>query len=619
MELNPAQMEAVTHVGGPLVVFAGPGSGKTTVLTCRASYLMQVQKVYPKDMLIVTFTKAAAEEMRSRLASLPGVGGLKAQSCDAGTFHSIFLKILLRTYGTVPKLMEEWEQRIVIRELLRNQGLDGNEEEINDLLMKIGLCKNNLILPDQMKPQKQENRDFKRRYKAYEDWKQANRRWDYDDILVECYRLLIGRQDVREEFANKYRHILVDEFQDTNYVQYEIIKLLAAKSDLSIVGDDDQSIYRFRGSRVDFLLQFNKAYPKAKKVILATNYRSTDPIIETAAAVIHFNKVREAKKIVGTGKQGMLPQFETPMDERAEAVLVLDWIQKQLHNENQEDIAILYRTNLQARAVVDEMVRREISFSMRDAESNFYTQWQVRDVLCYFKLSLNPDDLDSFMAILNRPKRYIYQDKISGYLSTAYQEKRSLLHALAEYRELESWKRRKVEELIWDLKKISGMSPREGLRFIRKQIGYDQFLEEYVENTKQKKESVFEPIEILEQAVIPFKTIFDFLAHVEKVNQAIKQARKSENGIQLMTFHKAKGLEFKTVFLIGLVKGMVPHNKSLKEKDSTEALEEERRLFYVGITRAQEKLILSAPQRYRGEKAERSPFLDEIEVTARKN
>ncbi|MFC4768868.1 ATP-dependent helicase [Effusibacillus consociatus] len=619
IELNQPQKEAVTHVGGPLVVFAGPGSGKTTVLTCRASYLMQVAGVHPRDMLIVTFTKAAAEEMRNRLAALPGIGSLKAQSCDAGTFHSIFLRILLRSYGSVPKLLEEWEQRLIARELLRSEGQDGDDEQINDLLTKIGLCKNNLILHEQIKPQKREYLDFKRRYKAYEDWKLKNHRWDYDDILVECYRLLTSQPDIRQEFANKYRHILVDEFQDTNHVQYEIVKMLAVNSDLCIVGDDDQSIYRFRGSRVDFLLNFHQEFPRAKKVVLAMNYRSTDPIIETSCAVIECNEKREFKKLSGTGKKGEPPVLLFPADERSEAIMVLERIQQQMQaDEKIEEIAVLFRTNIQGRALVDEMVRREIPFCMKDSDANFYVQWQIRDILAYFKLALRPSDVESLVTILNRPKRYIYQDKISVFLSSNYDPDRSCVHTLMELPGLETWKRRKLEEMAWDLKKIAGMTPREALRFIRKQVGYDQYLDDYSERTRQKKEFIFEPVEVLEQAVLPYETIADFLAHVEKVNEVLRQAKRTDRGIQLMTFHKAKGLEFKTVFLIGLVKGMVPHSKSLKEKESQESVEEERRLFYVGITRAKEQLYLFAPQQYRGEKIERSPFLDEIKATMRK-
>lgn len=616
--LNPTQKEAVTHMGGPLVVFAGPGSGKTTVLTCRASYLMQVANVRPQDILIVTFTKAAAEEMRNRLAGLPGIGELRANSCDMGTFHSIFLRILLRTFGNVPKLLEEGEQRQIVRELLRAEGLNGDEEETGDLLTKIGLCKNNLILPERIKPEKKEYRDFKRRYAQYETWKKKNGRWDYDDILVECHRLLTTRSDIRQEYAGRYRHILVDEFQDTNHVQYEVLKILAGNRQLCIVGDDDQSIYRFRGARVEYLLEFRNLYPTAKKVILATNYRSTDAIIATALAVINRNRKREWKNLAGTGRQGEQPVIQRPADERSEAVGVMEKIRELLQNgERVENIAVLYRTNFQARALVDEMVRNGMSFVMTDSEGSFYQRWQIRDILSYFRLALHPDDLDALAQIINRPKRYLYPDDWMPKLAEGMRGAGSCLQVLMEWPGLESWKRGKLEELSWDLKKIKAMTPREALRFIRKQVGYDEFLGEYARRTGQKKEYVFEPVEILEQAVYPFETLDGFLLHVGKVKEALLQAAKTGYGIRLMTLHKAKGLEFGTVFLIGLVNGMVPHGKSLKEKDLDESMEEERRLFYVGITRAKDRLYLSAPQKYQGKNVEQSPFLAEIGVTAR--
>ncbi|GAX90604.1 ATP-dependent helicase [Effusibacillus lacus] len=618
IQLNASQRKAVTHTGGPLVVFAGPGSGKTTVLTCRAAYLMQVEKVRPKELLIVTFTKAAAEEMKMRLAGLPGVGTLRAQSCDSGTFHSIFLRILLRVYGNVPKLLEDWEQRQIIRDLLRLEGQEGNEEETVDVLAKIGICKNNLILPDQIQAKKRANVDFKRRYKLYETWKQQNNRWDYDDILLECHRLLSVNADVRREWANKYRHILVDEFQDTNYVQYEILKILSANAELCIVGDDDQSIYRFRGSRVDYLLSFHKQFPSAKKVVLSTNYRSTEPIVHIASSLIDCNKKREQKRLSGTGRQGEPPVLEETADEREEAVSVLKYMEDLLQTgEKPDDIAVLYRTRLQTQALLDEMVKQEVPFCLKDSEGHFYLQWQVRDILAYFKLALNPHDLDSLVQILNRPKRYIQPEVWMSHLNLPDPQNQPPLQRILQMPALESWKRNKLEELAWDLKKIAGMSPREALRFIRKQIGYDRYLREHAESTGQNPENVFESLETLEQSVLTHATLIDFLDHVRKVNEAVKQAKGSGSGIQLMTFHKAKGLEFKTVIVIGLVNGIVPHKKSLQDKNQEEALEEERRLFYVAITRAKERLRLFSPKKYKGEKRARSPFLDEISVTKR--
>lgn len=615
IQLHTAQQEAVTHVEGPLVVFAGPGSGKTTVLTSRAAHMMLVAGIPPRELLIVTFTRAAAEEMQRRLAALPGVGPLRARSCEMGTFHSVFLRILLRTYGQVPKLIYESEQRNIIRTLLRENGQDGNEEEVNDVLTKIGLCKNNLIFPEQIKAKKKENQDFKRYYQQYEATKERLKRWDYEDILVECYRLLRSRPEVREEYGQRYRYILIDEFQDANFVQYEIIKMLALSDNLCIVGDDDQSIYRFRGSRVEYLLDFQKVFPSAKKVVLEKNYRSTDQIITVAGNVIRCNQKREMKDLAGTGRQGDVYRLERPTDERAEAGMIIELIQERLvAGQNMESLAVLYRSNAQVHILVDELVRRSLPFSIRDTEGEFYQKWQIRDILSYFRLAVDPYDLESLTQIMNRPKRYMYQENWLNKLERiAGQSDSSYLTALLRLPDLETWKLRKLEQLVWDLKKISGMSSVEALRFIRREIGYDQFLEDYVAQTGQTKDQVFEPLEMLQQTMFGFDKLIDFLEHVKQTNEALQQARKSKEGIQLMTFHKSKGLEFSTVFIVGLVKGMVPHHKSLRDKEQAEALEEERRLFYVGITRAKDRLYLTAPQKYNGSKAEPSPFLAEID------
>lgn len=621
IQLHTEQREAVTHVEGPLVVFAGPGSGKTTVLTSRAAHLMQVAEIPARNLLIVTFTKAAAEEMQKRLASLPGIGSLRARSCELGTFHSVFLRILLRVYGQVPQLFNESEQRNLARAILRENGQDGNEEEVNDLLTKIGLCKNNLIFPEQIQAKKKENQDFKRYYQQYELAKERLQRWDYDDILVECYRLLRGRPDIREEYGRRYRYILIDEFQDANYVQYEIVKMLAVSGNLCIVGDDDQSIYRFRGSRVEYLLEFQHVFPNAKKIVLETNYRSTKQIIATAASVIRNNQKREAKQVRGTGRSGKQYQLERPSDERAEALQIIQLIRHQMSSgQALESFAVLYRSNSQAHTLIDELVRQSLPFSILDTEGDFYQRWQIRDILAYFRLALDPYDLESLAQIINRPKRYMYQENWLNQLQqTARRLDISFLNALLRLPDLENWKLRKLEQLIWDLKKISGMSPTEALRFIRKEIGYDQYLAEYVSQTGQSQDQVFEPVAMLQQSVSGFRKINDFLDHVGRTNEVLQQARKSKEGIRLMTFHKAKGLEFSTVCIVGLVEGMVPHRKALKDKEQAEALEEERRLFYVGITRAKDRLYLYSPRKYNGSKAEASPFLAEIRKETRAN
>jgi DNA helicase-2/ATP-dependent DNA helicase PcrA len=617
--LHTTQQEAVRHVEGPLVVFAGPGSGKTTVLTSRAAHLMQVAEIPPRNLLIVTFTKAAAEEMQKRLASLPGIGPLRARSCETGTFHSVFLRILLRAYGQVPQLFNEAEQRNLVRTILRDNGQDGNEEEVNDLLTKIGLCKNNLIFPEQIKAKKKENQDFKRYYQQYELVKERLQRWDYEDILVECYRLLRVRADIRDEYGKRYRYILIDEFQDANYVQYEIIKLLAVSGNLCIVGDDDQSIYRFRGSRVEYLLEFQQVFPNAKKIVLETNYRSTQQIITMAANVIRYNQKREPKLVRGTGRSGEQYQLEQPSDERAEAVKIIQLIRSQIASgQPLESFAVLYRSNAQVHTLIDELVRQSLPFSIRDAEGEFYKRWQIRDILGYFRLALDPFDLESLAQIINRPKRYIYQENWLHQLQQiARRLDGSYLNALLRLPDLESWKLRKLEQLIWDLKKISGMSPAEALRFVRKEIGYDQYLADYVTQTGQSRDQVFEPLEMLQQSVSGFRRLSDFLDHVSRINEVLQEARKTKEGIRLMTFHKAKGLEFSTVCIVGLVKGMVPHRKALKDKEQAEALEEERRLFYVGITRAKDRLYLYSPRKYNGSKVEPSPFLAEFDKKTR--
>ncbi|MCX7568990.1 ATP-dependent helicase [Tumebacillus sp. DT12] len=622
IRLNEEQREAVRHVTGPLVVFAGPGSGKTTVLTCRASYMMQVAGIPAHSMLVVTFTRAAAEEMKTRLAAMPGLGPQMVRSAEIGTFHSIFMRILLQqSGGRVPQLLEEQEQRQIIRTLLRGQGKDGDDEEVAEALQKIGLCKNNLIMPERIKATKPENQQFKELFAGYEAQKKRQERWDYDDILVHCHALLKSNPTVLEHYRRRFQYILVDEFQDTNLAQYEVIRLLGAHGNVCIVGDDDQSIYRFRGSQVEYLLGFDTLFPGSGKVILATNYRSTDPVIETASRLILHNKKRQSKKIRGTGRAGVQPTVIRPEGERSEAEQILTEMEKKVADGTVlEDIAVLYRTNIQVRAIIDGLVKRNLPFTLHDAEGDFYRRWQVRDVLTYMRLALDPDDLDGLVQIINRPKRYMSADRWVEEAHTIRREKNvTYLEALPHLSGLEPYQTAKLEQLMQDIRSLRLQTPGQALRTIRQVIGYDKYLEEYSIKTGNDLKQVKDPLEELEEAVIGHRTIPDFLAHIAEVAETIRKSRHKGEGVQLMTMHRAKGLEFGHVYCIGLVADMLPHPKALaaegEKRDA--ALEEERRLLYVGMTRAKEYLTLSAPMNYHGHRAEVSPFLYETGLVPR--
>lgn len=616
IQLNDEQREAVRHVDGPLVVFAGPGSGKTTVLTCRAAFLLQAAQIPASHLLVVTFTRAAADEMQTRLAALPGLSAQSVRAAEIGTFHSVFMRMLIQQNGgRVPPLLEDSEQRNLIRRLLREQGQDGDDEEVADALQKIGLCKNNLILPQRIKATKPENQKFKDLYLGYEQAKAEGDRWDYDDILVQCYFMLRQNPELLEHYRRRFRYILVDEFQDTNLAQYEVIKMLGAHGNVCIVGDDDQSIYRFRGSQVEFLLDFDKTFDGAKKVILATNYRSADPIIDTASRLILHNRKRQSKQIRGTGREGDKPAMLRPEGEKDEAEQVLKGIADLLETgTDPNEVAILYRTNIQVRAIIDGLVERGLPFTLHDADGDFYRRWQVRDVLTYFKLAYDQDDLDGLVQIMNRPKRYLYPERWVDEVHHMRREKGwSYLRALRQVEGLEGYHLTKIDQLGRDLNALQFQTPAQALRTIRHEIGYDKYLEEYAEKTGNDLKLVSEPLDELEQAVTGFRTIPEFLAHVEEVAETIRKARQQGDGIQLMTMHRAKGLEFAHVYCIGLVDEMLPHPKALNaEGDKRQAaVEEERRLLYVGITRAKHFLTLSAPQRYHGRRAEPSPFLYE--------
>ena len=616
-KLNTAQQKAVCHETGPMLVLAGPGSGKTTVLLCRISRLLERGLAKPQEILALTFSKAAAEEMKSRFENLNGASGV-----SFGTFHSIFFRILRSRYGwNVEQIFQEEERRSILRNSIEAEKWDipDLEEYISQFFSQLSLMNSELEQPNRFTPVGMPVEEFRKLYRAYEGYKERHEKLDFDDMLTQCYQLLREDAAVREYWQRKYKFILVDEFQDVNQAQFACLQILAEKhQNLFVVGDDDQSIYAFRGARPDFLLHFPTLYPAAKKVTLNTNYRSTERIVNLAERVIGNNEVRFVKNMKGIGEAGDKVTFFLAEDAAKEAEHIAEKIGRLLdEGVPLTEIAVIYRTNLQGGAFARELYKRGIPYDLRDNSGNVYEHWVAKDLLANLLLAENEESDSALRRILNKPKRYIGKDLLAEAETMPY----TLLRSFFVCPSLKGWQEENLENLRIDLNQIRKRTPYDALKYIRKVIGYDEYLEEFAAYRRTSAQVLQEIADEIMETAKDCADVRSFREQLERLSLQMKeQSRKKgqkRNGVALMTMHGAKGLEFRAVFLPSLVEGIVPHEKGM------DTVAEERRLFYVAMTRASEKLCLSAIlQRYEKERKP-SRFLAEMgldaEMAFRKN
>lgn len=611
-KLNTAQQKAVCHETGPMLVLAGPGSGKTTVLLCRISRLLERGLAKPQEILALTFSKAAAEEMKSRFENLNGASGV-----SFGTFHSIFFRILRSRYGwNVEQIFQEEERRSILRNSIEAEKWDipDLEEYISQFFSQLSLMNSELEQPNRFTPVGMPVEEFRKLYRAYEGYKERHEKLDFDDMLTQCYQLLREDAAAQEYWQRKYKFILVDEFQDVNQAQFACLQILAEKhQNLFVVGDDDQSIYAFRGARPDFLLHFPTLYPAAKKVTLNTNYRSTERIVNLAERVIGNNEVRFVKNMKGIGEAGDKVTFFLAEDAAKEAAHIAEKIGRLLdEGVPLTEIAVIYRTNLQGGAFARELYKRGIPYDLRDNSGNVYEHWVAKDLLAYLLLAENEESDSALRRILNKPKRYIGKDLLAEAEAMPY----TLLRSFFVCPSLKGWQEENLENLRIDLNQIRKRTPYDALKYIRKVIGYDEYLEEFAAYRRTSAQVLQEIADEIMETAKDCADVRSFREQLERLSLQMKeQSRKKgqkRNGVALMTMHGAKGLEFRAVFLPSLVEGIVPHEKGM------DTVAEERRLFYVAMTRASEKLCLSAIlQRYEKERKP-SRFLAEMGLDAEK-
>ena len=600
MSLNSAQIQAIAHKEGPCMVLAGPGSGKTTVITRRIAYLVEKHKVNPEEILVVTFSKAASKEMKERFFALCGGNHYPI---TFGTFHGIYYGILKWAYKlTSANIFSDEEKYQVLQKIAEHD----DKTFLQELADEISCVKNNGIQPEQYESVCCDRKTFLQLYYAYEEERNRMRKIDFDDMLVLAHELFVSRPDILEKWQEKYSYILVDEFQDINPVQYEVLRMLAKPHDnLFIVGDDDQSIYGFRGAKPDIMLQFPNDYPNTATITLDVNYRSTKAIVSGATRVISHNRTRYPKQLVTKNESGVTVHVQEARDSIEESKYVIGEIQKELKKgvpANQ--IAILFRTNTEARTFIESCLEYNIPFQMKELVSNLYEHFIAENMITYMNMALGDRSRRSFLSIMNCPNRYIARESI--------EKPRLSFEELRKFYADKEWMQDRIDQWEEDLRVIKQCAPYAAIQYIKKRVGYDEFLKEYVLKRNIPYEDLQDVLGEIEERAKEYKSIEEWFAHIEEYTRKLhiqqEYKKPNPNAIELMTMHGAKGLEFDKVFIIGANEGITPYKKA-KTKDE---LEEERRLFYVAMTRAGKRLVISYSRERGGKKMKPSRFVMEL-------
>jgi DNA helicase II / ATP-dependent DNA helicase PcrA len=618
IQFDGNQEQAVMSIDGPFLILAGAGSGKTRVLTARTAFMLEEKKIDPSSIMLVTFTAKAAAEMKKRITHYPGMSPAKVNQLVAGTFHSIFYRILCyheREKWSSDKLMKkDWQREHILKEAGRKLQLDEKEFAYDLALQQIGLWKNTMIMPNEVKPESPWEEKVALLYKDYELSKERQQIFDFDDMLLGCYKLFKSQPDILENYQNRFHYFLIDEFQDINKVQYELVKMLSSKTgNVCAVGDDDQSIYSFRGSDPAYLFKFKDDFKDTKLIILNQNYRSPHEIVETANTVISANLERHEKEMKAQFSGECPPVLFHPYDEEEEATMILTDIKERIEKEARpSDFAILFRTNAASRAVFERLANSSLPFRVDQDIESFYERFMVKGMLSFLRLSLNPDDSEAVKNIL--PSLFLKQSIFRDLQANSILNDCSMLEALAHVKTGFAFQEQKLKKLIPIVRSLSSLGPVTAIDIVEKDLGYQDFIKKRG-NEGNQLEKGSDDIRDLKVAARNFKTVAEFIEHADHMtamNAEVKRSSKNvTDAITLSTIHRAKGLEYENVYIIGTVDGSIPHDYALDSyrNGDRQPMEEERRLLYVAVTRAQKNLFISVPQRRRGRKANPSRFL----------
>ncbi len=589
---------------GPMLVLAGPGCGKTAVITGRIINLIN-NGVSPSSILVVTFTRAAASEMKERFLRL---SKNEYRATAFGTFHGIFFRILREEYKlTADNIISEEAKFALIKNLVVHYCEDSSfENELTaKVVQEISYIKGNGISSKNFYSSSIASDAFNKIYSEYRRWMKENKRLDFDDITTVTYELLMKNEDILNKWRRKYKYILVDEFQDINRLQYQIIRMLAQPlNNLFVVGDDDQSIYRFRGSDPEIMLSFPKNFENCRLVRLSDNYRSSDGIIKAAQSVIKGNKHRYEKRLISHNHVNDDVQMHIFDNIRQEMDRLSFEIRERVKNGvSYRDIAVLVRTNFGARAAIEKLMSDRIPFEAEQEVPCIFDHFTARDIIAYMKIGNGSNKREDYLRICNKPNRYISRN--------AFYESRVRFEMLYSFYEDRTWMWKRLEELEENLHALRNMPPYGAIQYIRKIIGYDEYIREYALEHKVPLEELIEPVEEIMESAREYKNLDMWMEHIEVYREKLKNSCKKDNvsdTVKISTLHSCKGKEYDIVYMLDVNDGVIPYHKARLEKD----IEEERRLFYVGMTRARTSLNIYAVKERYEKKMEISPFIKGI-------
>lgn len=617
MVFSKEQKSAIHFKDGPALVLAGPGSGKTTVIVNRIISLIKEHSVSPSSILVITFTKAAAKSMRQRFLSLTGESYV---SVTFGTFHAVFFSMLRHAYNySAGSIIKADIQYNYIRNAAMGFELEYPDENemVTGIISEISRVKSNRLCIDTYEAVSCPAATFRLIYKKYENMLTSRRMIDYDDMIIMCYELLSKRADYRKAWQDKYKYILVDEFQDINKAQYDTIKLIAGKqANLFVVGDDDQSIYAFRGSKPDIMLGLSTEYRDIVQMYLNTNYRCSSEIVAGARSLIEYNKVRFAKDIRSCGMCSGRIKVCKMADIEEEALYLSKEVRELIADGiKPEEIAVISRTNIISNIYYTRLNSDGVACRTLTAVHNIYDSWLMQDIAAYMRLSQGMYDKENAVRIINKPSRYIKRALITQpfnfeHLRKCYDGDEGLIKI--------------INDMQFDIKMLSHMSPYAAVNYILKGIGYEDYINEEIIRKRLNKEEVYAKLTEIKTLSRKYMDIKQWLKYIDEQAEKTEQENKSDKrqgnqknsdekdsagAVNIYTMHSCKGLEFKAVFIMDVCEGIIPYNKAVLDNE----IEEERRLMYVAMTRAKEKLYLVYPIKRYGHDTAASRFISEID------
>lgn len=618
INLNNQQKEAVTHTRGPALVLAGPGSGKTTVIVSRTAYLILELKIKSENILTMTFNKAAAIEMEKRFNNI--FSGISDKKVHFSTFHS-FCNSVVKDYekmqGKYLSRIEGDEEsknnkRLILKEIYKNiNGSQINDDELEGLINDIGVIKNKMI--KNLQEFNTNIKNFSPIYKSYETYKRENLLMDFDDMLTFAYAILQRYPNILKRYTGKYTFIQVDEGQDLSKIQFEILKLLVGSEEKNIflVADDDQSIYGFRGAEPEYILSMEKQFNGCSFYYLSNNYRSTANIVEISSSFIKNNTERYDKKHSTCNEYKHDPFIVKTKDQSVQYNFIVDKVKEHLR-ENNSTVALLYRNNISSIPLAEALDRNGINFNVKQNKVFFFNHWVVQDILAFLKFSQDQTDIDSFWRIYYKMNRYISKAMLEYALNVGY--KNSIIDGILKNNDLETYRKMTLLNVKSEFKKLSKKKPFDALNYIEKDFNYFEYVKDYCDDTGLFYDYIYSLFGVLKVMALKCRKITDYLQRIEEVKELLENPTSGAR-LTMSTIHSSKGLEYDCVMMLDMVNSELPGESAIdlfREENKAELLEEERRLFYVGITRAKEYLYLIYPNFRNGFREERTIFIDEI-------